>query len=62
MSDRLCNFCMLNDMKVRAKERGVELIVVVHYEGEWKGWTTAQYSNQPKPSAYFMEVTTKCAC
>lgn len=58
----LCNFCSLNDMKIRAKERGVEVIVVHEPMGDMRGWISARYSDKDEPSAWFMVLTAHCVC
>ena len=52
-----CNYCTLQQMKRRAAERGVEIIM-----GWDAGWTTARYSDQEEPTAMFLQLTTRCAC
>ena len=54
----LCNFCQLQRMRKRAKERGV----TVKMGQDDHGWVTARYSDEDEPSAYFMELTERCAC
>jgi hypothetical protein len=60
----LCNRCNLEAMQRRAKARGVEVIVTVHTEpdDEWRGWTSARYSDEDKPGAWFKVLTEACAC
>lgn len=57
-----CNRCNLNDMRRRAAARGVEVIVKVEWTGEMRGWTSARYSDEDEPSAWFMQLTEACAC
>jgi hypothetical protein len=59
-----CNRCTLESMQRRAKARGVEVIVTVHTapDDEVRGWTSARYSDEDKPSAYFKVLTEACAC
>lgn len=57
-----CNYCSLQKMKARAKERGVEVVVATHSFGEMRGWTSARYSNEEEPSHWFMQLTAHCVC
>ena len=58
-----CNHCSLEDMKRRAKARGVEVIVGRERLGNQKeAWYTARYSDQDEPCAWFMQLTVGCAC
>lgn len=63
----ICNRCSLDRMEARARERGVEVIVtVLHPVGDpdqhMAGWISARYSDQEEPSAWFVQLTMKCAC
>lgn len=59
-----CNRCTLVGMQRRARARGVEVIVavVVHPDDPMRGWTSARYSDEPEPSAWFQVLTEACAC
>ncbi len=57
-----CCFCSLRWMQAAAADRGAEVVVQKEVEGEMAGWTSARYSDKEKPSAYFMALTTQCAC
>lgn len=52
-----CNYCSLRDMKERAKKRGVTVIV-----SRVDGWTTARYSDEEEPAAYFLALSERCEC
>lgn len=52
-----CNYCTLQRMKLRAAERGVDLVIE-----EDDGWITARYSDQAKPSAHFKALSDSCVC
>ena len=53
----LCNWHTLQDIKRQAAKRGAEVIL------SWdKGWIAARYSDQDKPSAWFLELTEGCVC
>jgi hypothetical protein len=57
-----CNLCSLNAMRRRAARRGVDVVVAVETAGPMEGWTSARYSDEPEPSAYFKVVPDACAC
>lgn len=59
-----CNRCSLNSMQRRAKARGTEVIVKVVHDPKdpMHGWTSARYSDEDEPSAWFMQLTEACAC
>lgn len=59
-----CNRCSLEAMKRRATKRGVEVIVeVVHHPNDpMRGWTSARYSDEDEPAAWFQVLTEACAC
>lgn len=59
-----CNRCQLSDMRARAAERGVEVVVEVatHPDDPMRGWTSARYTDHDTPSAWFMTLTEACAC
>lgn len=57
-----CNYCNVQSYKAKAKERGVELILVHHSFGEWRGWWSARFSNEDEPFSYMMEITRDCVC
>jgi hypothetical protein len=59
-----CNRCNLEAMKRRAKERGVEVVVKVVYNPKdpMRGWTSARYSDEEEPCAYFQVLTEACSC
>ena len=57
-----CNFCSLRDMKARASQRGVEVIVKLETDGDMADWWSARYSDQVEPSAWFMALTDHCVC
>jgi len=52
-----CNYCSLRAMKERAEARGVTVIV-----GHEDGWTTARYSDEEEPAAYFLTLSGRCEC
>jgi hypothetical protein len=49
-------------MKERAIERGATIEVKLVTEGEMDGWISAKYSDQEKPTSWFMAVTDHCVC
>lgn len=53
-----CNHCSLKAMRERAERRGATVIL----DRDAEGWITARYSDEAEPSAYFMELTNRCAC
>ena len=57
-----CNRCSLDAMERRARMRGVKVIVEVAWTGEMRGWTSARYSDEDEPAAWFQQLTTACAC
>jgi hypothetical protein len=57
-----CNYCTLQSMKAKAKERGTTVIVIHEALGEMRGWYSARYSDKKEPSAWFMVLTAGCAC
>ena len=57
-----CSYCTLQDMRRRARIRGVQLITRVEGSGTMRGWTSVRYSNENEPSAYFLQLTTHCVC
>lgn len=62
MSERTrCNYCTLEFMKRRAKTRHAE-VILESGKDEMRGWMSARYSDEDKPSAYFMVLTTHCVC
>lgn len=54
-----CNYCNVQWMWQRAKERRTKLII--KYDPEM-GMMSARYANEDKPSAWFVELTEHCAC
>lgn len=59
-----CNRCNLKQMQRLAHIRGIEVFVevVICPDDPMRGWTSARYSDEPKPSAWFQALTEACAC
>ena len=57
-----CNYCSQQRMELKAKERGVKLIVIHESHGAMRGWYSARYSDEKEPQAYFMQLTQGCVC
>jgi hypothetical protein len=58
-----CNHCTLERIKGRAEARGASVIVQRQpVLTEMGGWYAVIVSDEPKPVAYFMELTVGCAC
>ena len=58
-----CNLCSKIYMEHKAKERGVELIVRLEpLSHEMGGWWSARYSDEDKPSAYWLAIPDRCVC
>lgn len=59
----ICNYCSLKRIEERAKERGA---TVTTYEDRVEGtldyWIAVRVSDKEKPVAYFLQLTTHCAC
>ena len=56
-----CNRCRLDRMKERAKQRGVDVMLVTD-NPSMPGWTGARYTDRDAPNAWFMELTDECIC
>ena len=56
----LCNYCRLKSIRARAQE-GTRTYVRKG-TGDWYGWTVVTQSGKSEPVAYFMELTSRCAC
>lgn len=69
-----CNYCRLQHMKALAATKGVEVVVrQERMDGRTKDlkgntleysdvWTSARYSWEEKPSAWFRVLTAHCVC
>jgi len=64
-----CNYDSLQQMKKRAASRtdmwgnslGIS-VVLTRNDPEADGWVSARYSDQEKPSAYFLVLPNRCVC
>jgi hypothetical protein len=54
-----CNYCSLEDMKRRAKERGTHIVLSVDPE---TCWIKVRYADRKGALGYFLELTTECVC
>lgn len=53
-----CNYCTYEHMKAEAKKRNVTVVL----ERSQDGWTSARYSDEKEPSAWFLKLTRECVC
>lgn len=56
-----CNYCTLQRMKEKAKQRNVEVVLETS-TGEWNGWISVRYSDQEEISVRFKALTDSCVC
>jgi hypothetical protein len=59
-----CNRCSLTRMQRHARARGADVIVkaITDEADPMHGWTSARYSDEPEPTAWFWVLPDRCAC